>query len=334
MTALELIRALNSGTRHPVYFLYGEEDFFSRELLRLLTDQIITPDNRDFNFETFEGKTSHPNDWIEAAKTFSFLGGDKLIIVRNLEEASFADVDIQALIDYTKNPAPGACLALTARKADRKRKLYKHLAGLPGAGDCTAPKEGELVMWIKNRAKSLGYTLETDAAQTLLSRIGPKPGILAQELDKVITFGGGNKTLSQSAVAEVVGAIKLESVFDLTDALKEKNADRALHLLRNQLAHGEEPVKVLGMIAWQFRLIWEVKHHQQQRVPRQQIAKAMGQKPFLVDQALRFTGNFTERQLRNGFQSLSEADIELKSTGKAPEGILESLVLKLCAKAE
>ncbi|MCF8721764.1 DNA polymerase III subunit delta [Nitrospina gracilis] len=334
MTALELIRALNGGTRHPVYFLYGEEDFFSRELLRLLTEKLITPENRDFNFESFEGKTSHPNDWIEAAKTFSFLGGDKLIVVRNAEEASFTDTDIQTLIDYTKNPAPDACLVLTARKADRKRKLYKHLTGLPGAGDCAPPKEGELVMWIKNRAKGLGYTLETDAAQTLLARIGPKPGILAQELDKVITFAGGNKTLSQAAVAEVVGAIKLESVFELTDALKEKNADRALRLLRNQLAHGEEPVKVLGTIAWQFRLIWEVKHHQQKRVPRQQIAKVMGQKPFLIDQALRFTGNFTERQLRNGFQSLSEADVELKSTGKAPEGILESLILKLCAKAE
>lgn len=332
MTALELINALKNGKRHPVYFLYGEEDFFKLEIIRLLTDQLITPDNRDFNLESFEGKTSHPNDWLEAAKTFSFFGGGKLVLARSVDDATFADSDVQALIEYTKDPAPDACLVLTARKADRKRKLYKHLTGLPGAGDCTPPKEGELVVWIKNRAKSLGYTLEHDAAQTLLQRVGPKPGILVQELDKVITFAGDTKTLKQSAVADVVGAIRMESVFDLTDALKEKNAERALRLLRNQLDHGEEPVKVLGMIAWQFRLIWEVKHYQQQRVPSRQIAQKMGAKPFLIDQALKFTNNFSEKQLRRGFQNLSEADLELKSTGRAPEGVLESLILKLCAK--
>lgn len=332
MTALELIQTLKSGKRQAVYFLYGEEDFFQIEIIRLLTAQLITPDNRDFNLESFEGKTSHPNDWLEAAKTFSFFGGDKLVVVRNVEEADFSDADVKALIDYTNDPVPSACLVLTARKADRKRKLYKHLASLPGAGDCTAPKEGELVVWIKNRARNLGYTLDHDAAQTLLQRAGPKPGILAQELEKVITFAGGAKTIKQEAVAEVVGAIRMESVFDLTDALKEKNADRALRILRNQLEHGEEPVKVLGMIAWQFRLIWEAKHYQKQRMPRPQIAKQMGAKPFVVDQALRFAGNFSEDHLRRSFQSLSDADLELKSTGRAPEGILESLILKLCAK--
>ena len=72
MTALELIQQLESGTPHPVYFLYGEEDFFQRELVTALTRRWITPDNRDFNFETFEAKTSSVHEWIGACRTLSF----------------------------------------------------------------------------------------------------------------------------------------------------------------------------------------------------------------------------------------------------------------------
>jgi DNA polymerase-3 subunit delta len=53
--------------------------------------------------------------------------------------------------------------------------------------------------------------------------------------------------------------------------------------------------------------------------------------PFLAEQALRYTGKFSEGQLREGFRSLFRADRELKGSGKAPEGILETLVLNLCS---
>jgi DNA polymerase III subunit delta len=46
---------------------------------------------------------------------------------------------------------------------------------------------------------------------------------------------------------------------------------------------------------------------------------------------LRYTGKFSEGQLREGFRSLFRADRELKGSGKAPEGILETLVLQLCS---
>ena len=85
------------------------------------------------------------------------------------------------------------------------------------------------------------------------------------------------------------------------------------------------------MIAWQFRLIWEVKHHQTTGTPPSRIAQKMGIAPFQADQALRYTGKFSEGQLREGFRSLFKADRELKGSGKAPEGILETLVLRLCS---
>jgi DNA polymerase-3 subunit delta len=177
----------------------------------------------------------------------------------------------------------------------------------------------------------LGYELQAEAARKMVERVGAKPGILAKELEKVITYAGKTKTVTGSMVGELVGEIKMENAFALTEALKEKKSEKALRLLRNQLDHGEDPVKILGLIAWQFRTLWEVKHYQAQKLGARKIAEQMGAKPFLVEKAMQYTKNFNRATLRNGIKSLFEADRELKTSGKDPQGILESLLLRLCS---
>ena len=234
MTALDLIQQLEAGTPHPVYFLYGEEDFFQRELVASLTRRWITPENRDFNLETFEAKTSTVHEWIGACKTLSFFGGEKLVVVRGLDEFKWDDANILPLIDYVSNPVSDACLVLTARKADRKRKIYKALTKIKGAGECTAPRDAALIPWLRNRAKESGHTLSAGAARLMIERVGLKPGLLAGELEKIITFTGKAKSIDEQAVMEVVGETRLEKIFDLTDALKTKNPSKAL-------AHSAQP---------------------------------------------------------------------------------------------
>lgn len=331
MNALELLENLSPDNRAPVYFLHGEEVFFHAEIIRFLTELLVPPDSREFNLEKFEAKTSSPLAWIEAAKTLSFFGGVKLVIVRNIEEATLSDKETKALLDYAGNPVAESCLVLTAIKADRKRKLFKTLTALKGAVQCTAPKEAVLFPWLKKRASALGCTLNMAGAKTLVDRVGPRPGILARELEKMIAYAGKSKSLGAEIAQEVVGESRLENVFAMTDALNAKNVGQAIKLLRNQMDHGEEPVKVLGTIIWQFRTIWTVKHYQEKKIQPRLIAEKMGARPFMVDKALKYTRNFTRPHLRNCFRNFFHADRELKTTGKNPEGILEALVLKLCS---
>ena len=331
MTAEELILKIEKGTLEPVYFLYGEERFFHTEILGALNRQLITPDNREFNLETFDAKTCPVADWLGGAKTFSFMGGAKLVVVHNLHEATFKDAEIASLLAYVADPAPGTCLTLFADSVDKRKKLFKSLTALPGAVECVAPNEATLTAWIKKRAQAQGYRLSAEAARIMVNRVGNKVGFLACELDKALTYAGKPGDVSENDVAEVVGEIKMENAFAITEALKGKNAGEALRLLHNQLRHNEEPLKILGTIAWQFRLIWEVKQYQRKKMSPAKIAEMMGTKPFIVEKAMKHTGNFTASQLRKGFDSLAQTDRELKTTGKNPRIVLESLILNLCS---
>ncbi|MCH8157853.1 MAG: DNA polymerase III subunit delta [Nitrospinae bacterium] len=322
---------MEQGKIGSLYFLYGPESFYRVEIVQALTQRLITPENRDFNLENFEARETTVGDWMGAAQTLSFMGGIKLVIVRNLHDRTLEDAEAQALLDYAADPAPDSCLVITTEKADRKRKLFKTLTALKGAVACEAPREAGLVPWVKRRSRSLGYELQADAARKMVERVGPKPGILAQELEKVITYAGKSTTITGAMVGELVGEIKMENAFALTEALKERKSEKALRLLRNQLDHGEDPVKILGLIAWQFRTLWEVKHYQARKLGAQKIAEQMGAKPFMVEKAMQYTKNFSREALKNGLRNLFEADRELKTSGKNPQGVLESLLLRLCS---
>ena len=171
--------------------------------------------------------------------------------------------------------------------------------------------------------------MSMNAARGLVNRVGARPGVLAQELDKTLMYVGKNKEVSEKDVQEVVGETRLETVFSLTDALKNKNPHKALQLLQNQLDHGEEPIKIMGTIAWQFRVIWEVKHYQQRNIPAGQIARAMGANPFVVEKALQHTKNFSTQQLRRSYTQLTQADRSLKSTSQDPVAVMQTLILGL-----
>ncbi len=329
MTPEDLDQKISQGKTEPFYFLYGPETFYHVEAIRSLTKLWIDEDNRDFNLETFDARTSNVNDWLGSAKTLSFLGGTKLVIVRNLHDAIPKDEEAQSLIDYCSDPIVEACLVITADKVDRKRKIYKALTKVKGAVACEAPKENVLVNWIRDRAKDQGYSMNMNAARALVNRVGARPGVLAQELNKTLMYVGKNKEVSEKDVQEVVGETRLETVFSLTDALKNKNPHKALQLLHNQLDHGEEPIKIMGTIAWQFRVIWEVKHYQQRKIPSGQIAKAMGANPFVVEKALQHTKNFSTQQLRRAYSQLTQADRSLKSTSQDPVAVMQTLILGL-----
>ena len=330
MTPDKLILQISKGQIEPFYFLYGPEIFYQTEIIQTLIKQWITDDNRDFNLETFDAQESTVNHWLGSAKTLSFLGGIKLVIVRNLHDAIPQDKEAQGLIDYAENPIPEACLVVTSNKVDRKRKLFKILTGLKTAVACEAPKENELINWLRKRAEESNYSLSSNAARVLINRVGARPGILAKELEKTLLYAGANKSISEKDVAEVVGESKTENVFALTEALKTKNPETALRLLNNQINHGEEPIKILGTIAWQFRMIWEVKHYQKKNLPSGQIAKTMGANPYVVDKALQHTGRFSTKQLRTGYLELAKADRSLKSTSQDPLAVMQTLVLNLC----
>ena len=338
MNPNELIQQIPTGPIEHFYFLYGAERFYQVEIIKAIKRQLITDDNCDFNLETFDAKSSSLNQWIGSVKTLSFLGGTKLVIVRNLHDVSnqkdLEGLNLQALIDYAKTPLAEACLVITTDKVDRRLKLIKTLTELKSAVCCEPPdpknyaEKRRLWTWVQARAKESGYSISKNAAESLGNRVGNRPGILAQELEKLLVYAGKNKSISESDIMGVIGEAK-QDIWDLNDALMGKQTERALKLLQNQLDNGVAPEQILGAISGQLRTVWEVKNYQEQGHPANQIAKKMGAHSYTVQKALEHTQKFSVQQLRRYHAELVQADRSLKSTSHREE-VMKTLILNLC----
>ena len=341
MNPNELIQQIPTGPIEHFYFLYGAERFYQVEIIKAIKRQLITDDNCDFNLETFDANSSSLNQWIGSVKTLSFLGGTKLVIVRNLHEVfskqkdleeDLEELNLQALIDYAKTPLAEACLVITADKVDRRLKLIKTLTELKSAVCCEAPQNNaekkRLWPWVQARAKESGYSISKNAAESLVNRVGGRPGILAQELEKLLVYAGKNKSISESDIMGVIGEAK-QDIWDLNDTLMEKQTESALKLLQNQLDNGVAPEQILGAISSKLRTVWEVKNYQEQGHPANQIAKKMGAHPYTVQKALKHTQKFSVQQLRRYHAELVQADRSLKSTSHREE-VMKALILNLC----
>ena len=359
MTVNELLKKISKGDIQHFYFLHGSERVYQKQVLQALTVKLVTEDNRDFNFEEFDGRYSSVHQWIDAAKTIPFMGGTKLVFVENMHDKftlSEKDIameelkellldpdadeiapdasrtqqeqDIGALIDYANAPIEGACLVVASGKVDRRRQLLKKLADGKGSVCCEAPKEYTLVPWVIDLAKEQGYSMSKDSAEVLVGRVGARPGVLAKELEKVLLYVGKEKNVSKNDVSEVVGEIKQQDVFGLTGAIVEKNLDKALKVLQSQFKHGGDAIQILGAITWQFRMIWEVKSYQAQGFPSNQIAKKIGAHPFAVEKSLKYAGKFTNQQLRKCYTELVKTDRILKSSAQR-DGAIETLIINL-----
>ena len=83
------------------------------------------------------------------------------------------------------------------------------------------------------------------------------------------------------------------------------------------------------MITRQFRLLIQVKELQEKGLPAPEMAKAIGQHPFVVDKVGQQTRNFTLDQLERIYAHLLDLDVAIK-TGEMGDGLaLDVLVAEL-----
>ena len=71
-------------------------------------------------------------------------------------------------------------------------------------------------------------------------------------------------------------------MFDLTDAIAEKNSSKALKLLNDMVILKEPIPKILFMIARQFRQILQVKLLHREGLTTSEIASKLGMLPYIA----------------------------------------------------
>ncbi|MHB8139275.1 MAG: DNA polymerase III subunit delta [Smithellaceae bacterium] len=289
----------------------------------------------------------------------------EICVGRGWTSGGFADPSGQFEKLLAQGLPVGNCLILTADAVDKRKKIFKvidkagivlHFGEMKGE---TATREA-----LKFEAQKLlgrcGKSLVPAAWITLGKKTGFQLRPSLNELQKLISFVGDRPVIEEKDVEAVVGKTKEDSIFDLTTALAEKNAQAALSALKALLDQGTHHLMILTMISREIRLLlhasilvrsgklpklnsnMEYGSFQKNIYPAMaSLAPATSRKddllvnkhPFVIYNALRHCSRFSYPVLVNYLDDLLDMDRAMKSSATDPQLLLERFLIKACAKA-
>jgi DNA polymerase III subunit delta len=320
-----------------VYLLYGTESFLIHETVQLIINQVLTEDEKDFNFSTYDMEETPVEVALEDAETFPFMGDKRVVILQNPyfltaeKQKEKVEHSIMKLEEYVDNPPSYTILILTApyEKLDERKKITKELKRKASLVEAKKLNDIELKNWIKERVRGNGVEIDQPAIEKMIGIAGSNLFVLTNEIDKMSLYVGEKKKID-SAIVELLVAKTLEqNIFELVEKVVGRKIEAALRIYYDLLKQNEEPIKILALLTGQFRLIYQVKELSRKGYGQQQIASIIKQHPYRVKLAAGQINWFTDEELKKIILLLADADIQMKSSGLHKTMIIEMLLFQI-----
>jgi DNA polymerase III subunit delta len=269
---------------------------------------------------------------VTAACTLPFLSDSRLVIVKDANKIKLADAEIIAA--FLKNPPEGCCLVLLWRGSAKKEKAAGLLfEAVNGGGSIVEFKplyENQLPFWIKNYAKKFGKTLSAEAARYLTAESGSNLYDLGNEIEKLSLYCGKKTEISLEDVEKLTGHTKKQNLFKLRDFIQAKDRAAAFEILEGLLREREEPLKILSSIYYAIRRLLEAKILiEKEGCTEAEAAGQLRLNSYFDKDFLRNLRGFRYEELARGLEQVLNADLQLKSSSKPGEAVLEELLVSL-----
>ncbi len=296
------------------YVLFcGEEEYLKTSGLQALLGalDISTP---ELNISYFEER---PDMGAVAAamETLPFMSERRAIVIKNTDILSTAcAAAFTEAINGVKMP-DGCILIICARgKADKRKALYKKIAGEGIVVDCEPFSEAELSAYAVNAAFQSGLILSRDNAQKMAEYCGGDLSTLINELNKLASVCVGN--ISKEDIAKYVSRSAQYNVFKIHDLLCAGRLADAKVLIDRTLADDPSPMGLISMISGNFKQMLVARACMDAKfAPAKVMSHVMeetGAKEWAAKRAVQNGKSYTAARLRKGIYLLGRMDFMAK----------------------
>ncbi len=193
------------------------------------------------------------------------------------------------------------------------------------------PDAKTLSGYIKRRADEKQIEIDGRAIAMLANFVGSNLRQLDNELDKLAAYASGRRVLPDD-VKLLVSDASEGLIWDLTDALSQRNGRVAMRSLAELRRGDANPFYLLTMMARQYRIMIKVQEAMSfTRGNEYDIAKIVKESPYPVKKAMQQTRRYSAGELDGIFKKLLEADHAMK-TGADAETEIDVLIAELTTK--
>ena len=329
------------------YVFHGADEFTRAETLAEFKRKLGPPDTVDLNTTLLDGRSLTLAELRHACDAIPFLADKRLVVVNGLlkrltprkgQETPTAQKEYLAtLAEYLPRLPQTTRLVFVEDGPLPAKHPILQLAQQETWGYIKRfdpPEARALPRWVEQRTRKHGGEIEPQAAGQLAAVVGTDLRLLDQEITKLVTYTGAERAITSADVDALVPYAQAAVVFDMVDALGQRDGRTAAQTLHRLLDAGEHPLGLLGMIVRQFRLLIQVKELKAEGATARDIARVLRLHPFPAGKLANQANHFTAAQLEAIHRHLLETDVAIKSGRVKPEVALDLLVAGLAAKDE
>lgn len=305
-----------------MYLLTGEEVYLRSQYKKKLQDALVSPDDR-VNMNFYQGKGISVQELIDQAETMPFFSERRLLVI---EDSGFFKSASPELAEYLEQVPDTAYFLFVENDVDKRGKLYKTVKKNGRIAEFSRQTEDTLMRWILGILKKEQKNITRSTMELFLEKTGTDMNRISMELEKLISYTLGKEMITAEDVEAVCTAQTVNQIFEMINAMAQKNQRRALDLYYDLLALKEAPMRILYLIARQFNQIMQISELNSQGLGREAIAEKLGIQSFIVRNGLRYGRSFSQEQLRCAVETAVQTETDVK-TGKLDEKLAVELVI-------
>ncbi|MCC7533053.1 MAG: DNA polymerase III subunit delta [Bacteroidia bacterium] len=312
----------------PVYFLYGEEQYYIDEISNYAEKNILSDAEKGFNQTVLYGKDVDVLTIINHAKRFPMMSDYQVLIVKEAQNLK----KIEELETYLDKPLTSTILIICYKKdkVDKRTRFYKAL-GKHVVFESKKLYPNELPDWIESYLKQRGFSIQPKSANLIADSLGSDLGKISNELEKLIINKEGDKTITDTDVELKIGISKEFNVFELINAISTKNSGRAMHIAHYMVKNKDfSIIATLINLNNFFNKVYVVK--QSKIKDAGTLQKQFGLNFMQVKDCLNAASRFSADELEHCIRVMQEYDLKSKGVNNisaTPEELLKEILFKI-----
>ena len=305
-----------------MYLLTGEEVYLRSQYKKKLQEALVSPEDT-VNINFYQGKGISVQELIDQAETMPFFSERRLLVI---EDSGFFKSASPELAEYLEQVPETTYFLFVENDVDKRGKLYKTVKKNGDIAEFSSQTEDTLMRWILGILKKEQKNITRSTMELFLEKTGTDMNQISMELEKLLSYTLGKEIITAEDVEAVCTTQTVNQIFEMINAMAQKNQKRALDLYYDLLALKEAPMRILYLIARQFNQIMQISELSSQGVGREAIAEKLGIQSFIVRNGLRYARSFSQEQLRYAVETAVQTETDVK-TGKLDEKLAVELVI-------
>lgn len=315
---------IKTGNFKQSYLLFGEEAYLKQQYKEKLLNA-LNPDGDTMNFSRYEGKGIDVKQVIDLCETMPFFADRRIIL---LEDTGFFKNKCEELADYMKSLPDYLVLVFAESEVDKRSRMYKAVKSSGRVTEFAKQDEKTLMRWAAGILGKEGKKITQRDMELFLTKTGTDMGNIRMELEKLVAYTEGKDIVAAEDIEAVCVTQTTNKIFDMVRAVTEKNQKKALELYYDLLTLKEPPMRILFLLAKQFRQLLLTKKMAGEGASQNEIASRLGVPYFVVRNISACARSYTVEELERAVEDFVDAEEAVK-TGRLGDVLsVELLIVK------